>query len=279
VVNLNDVEHSKIEALLEIDDAGTADRDARARVRRRVSRANLALNARRWHAFYARMARQVRTIVVCSDVDRERLSEPNARVVPNIYPTPERPLGRLSAGSPPTVSIIGQLHYPPNADAAAFFVRDVLPKLRAEIPDVEVRLVGEPSASVAALADVQGVTVTGLVPDIAAELARTDVCAVPIRFGGGTRIKILEAFAHRIPVVATTIGAEGLDVENGQQLLLADDASSFAAACASLLRDDALRSQVTASANAHWHERFTEAAFQQAVAGVVDAIALRPQAS
>ena len=91
---------------------------------------------------------------------------PSAQVVPNIYPTPARPAGRDTVGTPPTVSIIGQLHYPPNADAAEFFVREVLPKLRQRVPDVEVRLVGEPSPSVAALDGADGVTVTGLVPDI-----------------------------------------------------------------------------------------------------------------
>jgi glycosyltransferase involved in cell wall biosynthesis len=224
------------------------------------------------------MAHQVQVMVVCSDIDTARLDVPSAQVVPNIYPTPAMPAGRDTVGAPPTVSIIGQLHYPPNADAAEFFVRDVLPRLRQRVPDVEVRLVGEPSPSVAALGEADGVTVTGLVPDIMTELGRADLCAVPVRFGGGTRIKILEAFAHRIPVVSTTLGAEGLDAVDGEHLLMADGADEFADACAALLHDTALRARVVRAAYAHWHERFTEEAFRHAVAVVVDTVAPRRQA-
>ena len=79
---------------------------------------------------------------------------------------------------------------------------------------------------------------TGWVPSIEAELERTDLVVAPIRFGGGTRIKILEAFAHRIPVVSSSFGAYGLDVVDGRHLLLADTAESFADACASALAAD-----------------------------------------
>ncbi len=188
---------------------------------------NLRLNSRRWRTFYARMARRVSAVVVCSEADRDRLGA-SSYVVPNIYPAPRTPAGHLRVEAPPTVSIVGQLHYPPNTDAAVFFVNGILPELRALVADVEVRLVGEPSPAVAALEHAKGVTVTGLVPDITVELDRTDVSAVPIRFGGGTRIKILEAFVHRIPVVSTTLGAEGLDAVDDRHLLLANDASGFA---------------------------------------------------
>jgi glycosyltransferase involved in cell wall biosynthesis len=276
VVNLNDVEHRKIDAVLELDDDANRDNGSLvSKARRLAVRLNLRLNRRRWRAYYARMAQRVGEIVVCSELEREHLGIPTAAVVPNIYPAPDQTVGRTMVGSPPTVSIIGQLHYAPNADAAAFFVNDVLPLLRAEVPDVQVRLVGQPSPSVSALADVDGVTVTGLVPDIAAELARADVCAVPIRFGGGTRIKILEAFAHRMPVISTTLGSEGLDVVDGRHLVLADDAASFASGCATLLRDEAFRGRLVDAAHRHWEERFTEEAFRKAVLEVIGDVAPR----
>ena len=102
-------------------------------------------------------------------------------------------------------------------------VRCILPEIRDRVPTTELRLVGRPGPDTSDLARAPGVVATGTVDDLAAELTRADVAVVPVRFGSGTRIKILEAFAHRIPVVSTTIGAEGLDVTNGRELLIADD--------------------------------------------------------
>ena len=93
----------------------------------------------------------------------------------------------------------------------------------------------------AELHDPPRVTLTGRVPDIATELAAADVVVAPVRYGSGTRVKILEAFAHRIPVASTTFGAEGLDTADGVHLLLADGAEALAAACARLLEDIDLR--------------------------------------
>ena len=78
-------------------------------------------------------------------------------------------------------------------------------------------------------------TVVGEVASMEGELARASVAVVPVRYGGGTRVKILESFAHRVPVVSTSLGAEGLDVEDGVHLLIADDPEQFAAAVVRLL--------------------------------------------
>jgi glycosyltransferase involved in cell wall biosynthesis len=92
------------------------------------------------------------------------------------------------------------------------------------------------------------VTIAGYVDDFAPELARTDVMIVPLRHGAGTRLKILEAFAHGVPVVSTSIGASGLDVHDGRHLLIADDPNAFATACARLLRDETLRDKLANAA-------------------------------
>jgi glycosyltransferase involved in cell wall biosynthesis len=88
------------------------------------------------------------------------------------------------------------------------------------------------------------------------ELARADLAVVPLRSGSGTRLKILESFAHRLPVVSTTLGAEGLDVEDGVHLLVADDAGGFAAACERLLTDDDLRVRIADAAEQHFLDHF-----------------------
>jgi glycosyltransferase involved in cell wall biosynthesis len=106
------------------------------------------------------------------------------------------------------------------------------------------------------LHDPPAVTVVGAVPTMESELARADVAVVPIRYGSGTRLKILESFAHRIPVVSTTLGAEGLDVRDGVHLLLADDPTGFAAAAARLLTDPDLRHSLVEQAERRYREHF-----------------------
>ena len=104
------------------------------------------------------------------------------------------------------------------------------------------------------------VTVVGTVPAMEPELARADVAVVPIRYGSGTRLKILESFAHRVPVVSTTIGAEGLEVVDGVHLLLADDPDAFAAACQRLLTEPDLRKRLVDAAEELYRERFERSA-------------------
>jgi glycosyltransferase involved in cell wall biosynthesis len=115
------------------------------------------------------------------------------------------------------------------------------------------------------------VIVTGTVPTVEPFLQDATMTVVPIRFGGGTRIKILEAFAHGVPVVSTRIGAEGLDVEHGRHLLLADSADSFAAACVALSRDRPRRVALSRAGLELVRERYDwrviEHLVQQVVAG------------
>ncbi len=147
---------------------------------------------------------------------------PRVSVIPNAYPSIGDPVGRRTVGAPPCLLFQGLLSYPPNIDAAPWLAREVGPGVRAQIPDVQVRLVGDHHADLTALDDPPRVTVVGRVPEIITELARADLVVVPVRYGSGTRIKILEAFRHRMPVVSTTLGAEGLGVEDGVHLLIGD---------------------------------------------------------
>jgi glycosyltransferase involved in cell wall biosynthesis len=116
------------------------------------------------------------------------------------------------------------------------------------MPDVRIRLVGVTTPALAELADPPAVTFAGQVEDIGAELAHADLVVVPIRFGSGTRVKVIEAFAHRVPVVSTTLGAEGLGAVDGEHLLIADGAEDLARACARLLGDDSLRARLVDAA-------------------------------
>lgn len=267
VVDLDDLEDRKIRARL--DDPSFALQyppGPFGRVHAVLARAQAGLNAHHWSSLQRRIAASVEAVVVCSDLDRGRLPVPNAVVVPNGYDPPAAPVGRTEVSEAPTVLLQGVLIYPPNADAARWLAEDIAPRLRQLRPQVEVRLVGT-NLGLGGLHDPPRVTLTGWVPDIVPELARADVVAVPVRFGSGTRVKILEAFAHRIPVVSTTLGAEGLEARHGEHLLLADTADDFAAACARLLDDRELRSRLVDNAHRLLVDRYTWAGAQ---AGIIE---------
>jgi glycosyltransferase involved in cell wall biosynthesis len=169
--------------------------------------------------------------------------------VPNSVEIPEslQPKGP----GPPAVSFVGNLTYGPNIEAATILATGIGPALsRAAGRTVPIVLVGpyEPDGPVARLAG-PGVTVTGFVPDLAGVYAASGVVVAPLRTGRGTRIKLLEAFAHRVPVVTTAVGAAGLAVEPGEHLLLGDTVEELACAAARLLDDRALADRLAAAAH------------------------------
>ncbi len=185
------------------------------------------------------------------------------RVMPNTVEVPEE-VRRDPPASTLRLLFVGNLGYEPNVDAALWLAEEILPCLRALRPRggaVELRIAGSrPAAAVAALAgptDAGRIEVCADPADLAPHYAWADVALAPIRAGGGTRIKILEAFAARVPVVATGIGAEGLAVRDGEHLLLADDTEGIAAACRRLADDPALAGRLAASALALVRERYS----------------------
>jgi len=146
---------------------------------------------------------------------------------------------------------LGSLDYLPNEDAVVHFCNTILPLLQSTSNSVTLRVVGtRPSDQVRACGNIPGVTVVGPVRDLGPEYARARVMIVPLRAGSGTRIKILEAFSYGVPVVTTSAGSEGLDLENGCQLLVADTPEGFAAACLRLFTDDVLAETLTHNAHA-----------------------------
>ena len=136
----------------------------------------------------------------------------------------------------------GSMDWIPNEDAMKHFCTDVLPRVRAKEPGVTLSIVGRaPTPAVQRLADISGVEVTGRVDDVRDHVARAAVYVVPIRIGGGTRLKIFEAMAMAKAVVSTTIGAEGLPVTNGRDVVIADEPTQFADSVVMLLRNPARR--------------------------------------
>jgi len=142
-----------------------------------------------------------------------------------------------------TLVFTGSMDWMPNEDGIFFFVEKVLPRIRAEVPEATLWVVGRrPSAKLLKLPNtVPGINVTGTVDDIRPFMGKASVYVVPLLVGGGTRLKIFEAMAMGKAVVSTSIGAEGLPVTNGENGILADQPEEFASQVVSLLRDQPRR--------------------------------------
>ena len=139
----------------------------------------------------------------------------------------------------------------PNIDAALWFGQQVLPFIQAERPHTTFAIVGQrPHPRLDVLRDKPGVAITGYVDDVRTYIADATVYVAPLRVGGGTRLKLLEAMAMQKAIVSTTVGAEGFPVVNGQELLLADEPASFAKEVLSLLADTLRREKLAAAGRA-----------------------------
>jgi glycosyltransferase involved in cell wall biosynthesis len=139
---------------------------------------------------------------------------------------------------------LGTLHYPPNADGIRWFFQQVFPLVQRQVPDARLTIIGKnPPQDFVQFAErhTEAVTVTGYIPDLEPYLAQSALMVVPVRAGGGMRVRILEAFARGMPVVTTTVGLEGIEAQPESEVLLADDPEAFADAVVRLLKDPQLR--------------------------------------
>jgi glycosyltransferase involved in cell wall biosynthesis len=163
----------------------------------------------------------------------------------------------VEVNEPPVLALPGSMSYDANIDGARHFVDNIFPLIRSRLPLVTLRIVGHASRSVRALGERPGVVVTGFVPAIETELERADAVVVPLRYGGGTRVKVLEAFAHRIPVVATSVGCAGLTAKAGIHYLAGDNPRDFAAACCEVLENADCRRRLMDNAHALFEQQYT----------------------
>lgn len=231
-------------------------------------------------AAYRRLERQAMKLVdrtwVCSGQDRDRLaalarSDVPIDVVPNGIPRMEDIPATLPAPPPqtdgfPVIVFVGHLGYQPNIEAAERLARRILPLIRAGLPRARLTLAGRyPKPAVRALSDLEGVQLVDSPADMASLLGGAHLSIMPLSMGGGTRIKMLEAMAWGVPVIATPLAAEGLDLADGEEVLLAETDADLAAKAITLCRDpDRLRQQRIAAHRAAW-SRFGPAALRDAI--------------
>jgi glycosyltransferase involved in cell wall biosynthesis len=199
--------------------------------------------ARKLEAYEVEQAPTFALNIMMSAADERSLRQlaPNVRtaVVPNGvdvgYFTPREPDDRL----PPSVVYTGGMNMFANRDAVLHFLREIWPRLSALVPDVRFIAVGQdpPGELLAAAESDARIVATGFVPDIRPFVAQASVYVVPLRVGGGTRLKVLDAMAMGKALVSTSVGCEGIDVRPGEHVLVADSADRFAEVTAGLLRD------------------------------------------
>jgi glycosyltransferase involved in cell wall biosynthesis len=255
IVDLDDLEDEKLRARRRLVEADFSERLVWAR------------NTLAWSRTQRRLARVVDMVALCSEEDCSCLGASNCAVLPNAVPPARKPVGGAAR---PVILLVGLFSYEPNADSAEFLVREVLPLLREEVPDVEVRLVGRSTRRVAALGG-PNVRVIGEVEDLGAEYRNAAVVVAPVRVGSGTRVKIIEALAHGVPVVATPLGAAGLGVRDRVHCLLAQTPEELAAACRELLYDVDLGRRLSAAGIALHKESFSTDAFNRRIQNIVAA--------
>ena len=231
--------------------------DIRSRVLERQSRVSAGLwnrywvgrEARRYFSFERDQTRRYDLIVALSPDDaawiRSHYVPARVAIVP--VPVDASYFAPRHGGDarPSRIVFTGLMSHPPNYDAAIYFARDVFPGIRAQCPTAEFLVVGKhPTPEVVALKEIDGVDVTGEVPDTRPYLQDATVVVVPLRFGSGVRNKILEAWCMEKFVVSTTLGAEGLEYRDNVNLAIADDASTMTATIVRAFRDEAYRDRL-----------------------------------
>ncbi len=185
----------------------------------------------------------VKDIVTVSELDARHFKKitPGSRIWPIPigilnYPSVQTITG--GAIDPDLLIFTGDMSFSPNVDAVVYFVHAILPKIRTLHPNVRMMVAGHnPTPEILAFSKLPNVEVTGPLPDLSVAIAKATVYVLPMRLGSGFRTKLLEVFPLSKPIVTTSVGAEGLELINNENCLIADDAESFAQACIRLLQD------------------------------------------
>jgi glycosyltransferase involved in cell wall biosynthesis len=204
--------------------------------------------------FEPAQVRRFHHVIAVSEADREAMRSmvegSRISVVPTGVDLGQYRYDPKAEPSGPLVVFTGSMDWVPNIDGVEFFCKEIWPRVLEDVPEACFRIVGrDPHPRVKKLAS-NSVEVTGSVPSIIDHLREAAVFVVPLRIGGGTRIKIYEAMAVGKATVSTTVGAEGLDVRHDRDILLADDPTSFSEAVVSILQQDSLRRRLEAAAAA-----------------------------
>jgi sugar transferase (PEP-CTERM/EpsH1 system associated) len=234
--------------------------------RRWVAAAYSFVQWRRLRAYERRACLTADRVAAVSEADAEALRGLVPGLQPAIVPNGVDmdyytvPIAALAGRETPGVQDLvftAKMDFRPNVDAVLWFVRDVLPLIRRESPETRFWAVGKsPHPRLAPLAGDPGVVLTGWVEDVRPYIAGAGVCAIPLRIGGGTRLKVLEAMAMGKAIVSTSLGCEGFGLVPDQELVIADEPAEFAAAVLALLRNPERRERLGLAARRFADSRY-----------------------
>ncbi|HUG14237.1 MAG TPA: glycosyltransferase family 4 protein [Thermomicrobiales bacterium] len=246
VIDAHNIEHGLLDRVARTHSASIA-----SHLKRTEARKVRRLERRLWASVTGCVATSKRDADVIA-----RHTSARPLVVPNGVDTAAFARSRFVRPRPRHVVFTGVMRHQPNVDGVHWYLEQVHPLVLRAIPDATVSIVGgDPPASITRLAS-RSVEVTGRVDDVRPYLHEASVAIVPLLSGGGTRLKIIEAFAAGVPVVSTPIGAEGLDTTDGVDLFIGRDAPEFAARVASLIADEPTARRIAATALARAVSQF-----------------------
>ena len=233
--------------------------------------------AKRWDdfrnsRFFSRELDHFSTVFLCSTLEADELpANASVCVAPNTVEVPEGGANDYCQTSANDCCLfVGNLNYSPNQDALTFFAKEVWPEIRRCCPEGKFIIAGRSlqkqcDEGFKHILERPDFELQADVPDLSPLYCQASVCVAPIRYGGGTRVKIIEAFAHKRAVVSTKVGCEGLAVAHEEQLLVADDPKSFAKQCVRLLHDAPLRRHLSQAAYDYYLKNHTPDAFNSIV--------------
>lgn len=225
--------------------------------------------------FYYRKLQQVPACLAVASKDRDYLIRngmgQNVFVVPNVFEVNGRRLKDSEEVKEPEILFCGMLSYPPNQNAVIYFCEHIFPKIKEKIPGARFVIVGKHAPEkISRLGSLPDVSFEGYAPSMEPYYEKVSLVVVPLLNGAGTRIKILEAMSYERPVVSTTIGAEGLEVTNGENILIADEPDEFAKKCVALLTNPQRRKEIAAKGYRLVKEKYDLSVFHKKMDGVFE---------
>jgi polysaccharide biosynthesis protein PslH len=243
-------------SIIDLDDLNSDKLNLQARERKRVVNWKAYWQSLLWRRWEKNSLRRFCAATVCSENDRRKMgSRDNVFVLPNGFETPTRPI-IFKKRRDNVIGFVGILNYPPNLNGVRWFVREVLPILQQSEPTVRLRVAGRLPTEGLGVEHAQ-MDILGFVEDLDSEMLNWDAMVVPLKVAGGTRLKILEAFCKKMPVISTHLGAYGIEAEHGRHLLLADEPKMFAKQCLKVIRNRDAAEELTYNAYQLFHANYT----------------------
>lgn len=246
------------------------------RVRNALTLAYAKLETRKVREWEFYVCSRVPRVLVCSEQDgqllRSVVPEDRIFVVPNAIDVEAYTPRHEDDGR--TLLFFGAMDYHANQDAVDYFITSILPLVKEAIPDIKFVVAGRnpPESLRARFTRLPEIEFTGTVPDMSLELAKATVCVVPLRIGSGTRLKILEAAAMGKAIVSTRVGAEGLDLQHGKEILLEDEPEAFAKAIHYLLANPLFREELGRAARCKVEKYYSFGALRESLRKVLSSL-------